>query len=298
MSKKLSSMLVILIVYLFVIAAGVGVYLVLPSSIDLVYRILIADLVATVLVWIISLPLKNASLYDPYWSVIPPLVVLLLMIEKNNWSLSLVLLLTALSIWGIRLTYNWGKLWTDFSHVDWRYKNFQELAPRWYWLISFAAIMLFPTLIVFAQLVGPALLVEVPSLSFGIYSVIGTGVVILAAFIQLVADSQMQSFKKDPVNKGLIMRGGLWKYSRHPNYLGEVMVWWGTYFFYFQQFGFNWIIAAPILMTLMFVFISVPMMEKKILKTRPEYREYIKEAGMLIPFPKQRFTKDTLRQEK
>ncbi len=298
MSKKLSSMLVILIVYLFVIAAGVGVYLVLPSSIDLVYRILIADLVATVLVWIISLPLKNASLYDPYWSVIPPLVVLLLMIEKNNWSLSLVLLLTALSIWGIRLTYNWGKLWTDFSHVDWRYKNFQELAPRWYWLISFAAIMLFPTLIVFAQLVGPALLVEVPSLSFGIYSVIGTGVVILAAFIQLVADSQMQSFKKDPVNKGLIMRGGLWKYSRHPNYLGEVMVWWGTYFFYFQQFGFNWIIAAPILMTLMFVFISVPMMEKKILKTRPEYREYIKEAGMLIPFPKQRFAKDTLRQEK
>ena len=59
------------------------------------------------------------------------------------------------------------------------------------------------------------------------------------------------------------MRGGLWKYSRHPNYLGEVMVWWGTYFFYFQQFGFNWIIAAPILMTLMFVFISVPMMEKE-----------------------------------
>lgn len=298
MSKKLSSMLVILIVYLFVIAAGVSVYLVLPSSIGLVYRILIADLVATVLVWIISLPLKNASLYDPYWSVIPPLVVLLLMIEKNNWSLSLVLLLTALSIWGIRLTYNWGKLWTDFSHVDWRYKNFQKLAPRWYWLISFAAIMFFPTLIVFAQLVGPALLVEVPSLSFGIYSVIGTGVVILAAFIQLVADSQMQSFKKDPVNKGVIMRGGLWKYSRHPNYLGEVMVWWGTYFFYFQQFGFNWIIAAPILMTLMFVFISVPMMEKKILKTRPEYREYIKEAGMLIPFPKQRFAKDTAQQEK
>ena len=61
MSKKLSSMLVILIVYLFVIAAGVGVYLVLPSSIDLVYRILIADLVATVLVWIISLQIGRAS---------------------------------------------------------------------------------------------------------------------------------------------------------------------------------------------------------------------------------------------
>lgn len=298
MSKKLSSMLVILLVYIVVIFAGVIVYLLLPASIGLVYRVLVADLVATILIWLCSFIVKNASLYDPYWSVIPPLVILLLMIEKNSWSLSLVLMLTALSLWAIRLTYNWGKLWSDFTHVDWRYKNFQKMAPKWYWLISFAAIMFFPSLIVFAQLVGPLLLIEAGNTSVGVFTISGTGLIVLAATIQLVADSQMQNFKKDPLNKGVIMRGGLWKYSRHPNYLGEVMVWWGLYLFYFQQFGFNWMIAAPLAMTLMFVFISVPMMEKKILKTRPEYREYIKEAGMLIPFPKQIFNKDPQKEEK
>ena len=59
------------------------------------------------------------------------------------------------------------------------------------------------------------------------------------------------------------MRDGLWKYSRHPNYLGEIMVWWGVYLFYVQQFGLDLVLVAPVIMTLMFIFISVPLMEKK-----------------------------------
>ena len=220
------------------------------------------------------------------------------MFYTNNWGLSLILLLLALSVWAIRLTYNWGKLWTDFSHVDWRYKNFQVMAPKLYWLVSFLAIMFVPTMIVFFQLIGPIILVEQVNLSFGLASILGTVVIVLSALLQLSADTQMQNFKKDPQNKGEIMKAGLWKYSRHPNYLGEIMVWWGTYLFYVQQFGFDWIILAPIAMTALFVFISVPLMEKKILKTRPEYSDYIKEAGMLVPFPKQMFSKSSVNQEK
>ncbi|HKM02368.1 MAG TPA: DUF1295 domain-containing protein [Bacilli bacterium] len=298
MSKKTSSLLTILAVYAFVAVAGVIVYMFLPSTMGLVYRVLIADLVATILIWIISLLLKNASLYDPYWSVIPPLILLLLMLEKNNWSLSLVLLLVTLSVWAIRLTYNWAKLWSDFKHVDWRYKNFQKMAPKWYWLISFLAVMFFPTIIVYAQLVGATILVEATNLNFGVYSIIGAFTILLAAFIQLTADTQMQRFKNDFSNKGQIMRDGLWKYSRHPNYLGEIMVWWGVYLFYVQQFGLDLVLVAPVIMTLMFIFISVPLMEKKILKTRPEYKVYIKEAGMLIPFPKRKIFKDVSEEAK
>lgn len=298
MSKKISSMLVILLIYLAAIAIGVVSFIYVLPDLDLVYRVLIADLIATVFIWLVSLPLKNASLYDPYWSVIPPIIVLLLMFYTNNWGLSLILLLLALSVWAIRLTYNWGKLWTDFSHVDWRYKNFQVMAPKLYWLVSFLAIMFVPTMIVFFQLIGPIILVEQVNLSFGLASILGTVVIVLSALLQLSADTQMQNFKKDPQNKGEIMKAGLWKYSRHPNYLGEIMVWWGTYLFYVQQFGFDWIILAPIAMTALFVFISVPLMEKKILKTRPEYSDYIKEAGMLVPFPKQMFSKRSVNQEK
>lgn len=291
-------MLIVLLVYLFVIAVGALVYLALPSALGIVYRVLIADLVATLLIWVISLFVNNASLYDPYWSVIPPVIIFLLLFENQKWSLSLVLFVISLSIWAIRLTYNWGKLWTDFSHVDWRYKRFQDMAPKLYWLVSFLAIMLFPTLIVFAQLIGPILLTVEPIVSFGPFSIIGGSVIIIAAFIQLVADTQMQNYKKNPANRGAIMREGFWKYSRHPNYLGEVMVWWGVYLFYVQQFGFDGMIVAPILMTMMFIFVSVPLMEKKILKTRPQYREYIKEAGMLIPFNKQIFAKKPVELEK
>lgn len=298
MSKKISSMLVTLLIYLAAIAIGVVSFIYVLPDLDLVYRVLIADLIATVFIWLVSLPLKNASLYDPYWSVIPPIIVLLLMFYTNNWGLSLILLLLALSVWAIRLTYNWGKLWTDFSHVDWRYNNFQVMAPKLYWLVSFLAIMFVPTMIVFFQLIGPIILVEQVNLSFGLASILGTVVIVLSALLQLSADTQMQNFKKDPQNKGEIMKAGLWKYSRHPNYLGEIMVWWGTYLFYVQQFGFDWIILAPIAMTALFVFISVPLMEKKILKTRPEYSDYIKEGGMLVPFPKQMFSKSSVNQEK
>ena len=83
MSKKTSSLLTILAVYAFVAVAGVIVYMFLPSTMGLVYRVLIADLVATILIWIISLLLKNASLYDPYWSVIPPLIFAFINVRKE-----------------------------------------------------------------------------------------------------------------------------------------------------------------------------------------------------------------------
>lgn len=82
------------------------------------------------------------------------------------------------------------------------------------------------------------------------------------------------------------MQEGVWKHSRHPNYLGEIFVWWGTYLFTIDAFGFSYFIIFPILMTLMFRFISVPLLENKILRTRPEYNNYKQTARMFIPIKK------------
>ena len=168
MSSKLKSMLVILVIYLLVIIGSVVVFLTLPTTLSLLIRVLIADVIATMLIWLLSLMLKNASLYDPYWSVIPPVILVLVMMAEKTFTLPLVILLTALSLWAIRLTYNWGKLWQDFSHVDWRYENFKKMAPRLYPLVSFFGIMLFPTLIVFAQLVGPLAMIKAQTATFGL----------------------------------------------------------------------------------------------------------------------------------
>jgi steroid 5-alpha reductase family enzyme len=279
-------MLAILIIYLIVIIAGTAVYLWLSFTLPLLVRVLIADVTATLLIWLLSLILKNASLYDPYWSVIPPVILFFVMMAEKTFTLPLVVLLSALSLWAIRLTYNWGKLWQDFSHVDWRYENFKKMAPRLYPLISFFGIMLFPTLIVFAQLIGPLAMIEVQTAKLGVYSVLGALTIISATILQFVADSQMQTFKLDPSNKGKIMQEGVWKHSRHPNYLGEIFVWWGTYLFTIDAFGFSYFIIFPILMTLMFRFISVPLLENKILRTRPEYNNYKQTARMFIPIKK------------
>ncbi len=108
---------------------------------------------------------------------------------------------------------------------------------------------------------------------------------IMAVGLAYIADEQMKKFRMKHENKGKLMRGGLWKNSRHPNYLGEILTWWGLFFFSLSA-GYDqwWTIAGPLTVTFMFLFISIPMLEKRELARRPEYAEYKKEVAMLLPF--------------
>jgi steroid 5-alpha reductase family enzyme len=109
--------------------------------------------------------------------------------------------------------------------------------------------------------------------------------VILATTIQYISDEQMRRFRKAHVGEKKCIYEGLWRISRHPNYFGEVTVWWGLYIMLLGlTYQFDLYILAPLSMTLLFVFISIPMMEKKILKTRPEYKLYQEQVSMLIPY--------------
>ncbi|PKK94006.1 MAG: hypothetical protein CVV61_01845, partial [Tenericutes bacterium HGW-Tenericutes-6] len=169
------------------------------------------------------------------------------------------------------------------------YEKIKKVAPKIYPLSNLLAIQIFPTIIVFIQLIGALRFIEEnPSLNWIILT--GGIMIILAAAIQLIADEQMKRFKKAHQGLKLCIEEGLWKYSRHPNYFGEVLVWWGVYLFYLGTFRvLDLIILAPIAMTGLFLFISIPWMEKKILETRPEYKYYQKRVSMLIPF----FRKET-----
>ena len=194
------------------------------------------------------------------------------------------MMLFAMSFWGVRLTYNWMKGWHGFNEVDWRYLMIRDKAPKLYFLTNFLAIQLFPTLIVFAQLmVGIKILTLNPK--FNLVFTIGFLLVILATLIQYVSDEQMRKFRKAHIGEKKCIDEGLWRLSRHPNYFGEVTVWWGLYVMLFGlTYQIDLYILAPLSMTLLFVFISIPMMEKKILKTRPEYKLYQEQVSMLVPF--------------
>ncbi len=284
MTKRMQSFIILTLIYLFTIIIGVTLFLILPID-NLTFRLLIADIIMTVIIWIFSMMLKNSSVYDPYWSVIPPILLILLMIYLDNFQTNMFLLLIGLLVWSIRLTYNWAKLWKDFSEQDWRYNAIKDKNPKLFFLSSLFGIHLVPTLFVFAQLANVAELSQMDHQA-GLLSLIGAVIILSAVLLQYVADTQMQNFKKKNAGQKLIIREGVWKYSRHPNYLGEILVWWAVWLFYVDAAGIDLFIIGPILMTLMFLFISIPMMEKKMIKSRPEYVQYQKETPMLIPFLK------------
>src|SRR5690606_4300348 len=117
--------------------------------------------------------LKNASLYDPYWSVIPPLLLLCSALYMNVlFELPIMFMMLSISVWGIRLTYNWASLWDGFHHMDWRYERIKRVSPKLYPLTNLLAIQLFPTLIVFAQLIGAVYVIET-GVSFNVYVLFG-----------------------------------------------------------------------------------------------------------------------------
>ncbi len=286
MSKKTYTLLLIFAIYCVGAVLASWLFLVLPF--DIIPALLVADIGYTVYIYIWSLILKNASLYDPYWSVIPPVLLILVAIYVGQpLSMGVIFMLFAISFWAIRLTYNWIKHWTGFDYLDWRYQDFKDANPKLYWLTNLFGIQLTPTLVVFTQLVlGTYVVIQNPPLNA--LTVIGTLLIITAAVIQFIADAQMDAFKKANKGSKKCIDEGLWRLSRHPNYFGEISVWWGLYLIYFSIEGFNPWIISPILMTALFWFISIPMMEKKILKTRPEYEVYQATVSKLIFFSRKK----------
>lgn len=291
MHLRSKSFLIITVIYLFAFIIGVTGFYLVPDWM-FIYRFLLLDILATLIIYLFSSFLKNASLYDPYWSAIPPMMLIFSAWYYGSWSIHVIWMLVAISIWGIRLTYNWASLWTGFGEMDWRYQEMKEKAPRLFPLTNLFGIQLFPTLIVFVQLSHALIVIKNNQGSF-IFSLIGACIIILSAVIQFIADQQMKSFKKQHKGKKVCIDEGLWRFSRHPNYFGEVMVWWGLYLIYFGWMQrIDYMIIAPIMMTSLFVFISIPWMERKILLTRPEYREYQSKVSMLIPFFRKKETNE------
>ena len=280
--SRTASFIVVAVVY--IIATVVGVLTYNALDFEWYLSLLIADTVATVVTFLFSIIFKNASVYDPYWSVQPPVILVAFAIAKGL-NVFGTLLLIVVSFWALRLTANWAYTFGNLNHQDWRYTMLGEKTGALYPLVNFVGIHMVPTLVVYLCTV-PAVYAIQEELSATVLSVVFLCVSLCAVVMQGVADIQMHKFRKN--KSGSFIRTGLWKYSRHPNYLGEILMWWGI--------GLSVVCAAPsayhlligaFANTVLFVSVSIPLAEGK-QSQKTGYEEYKSQTRALLPIKKLR----------
>ena len=244
----------IALVYAAVITLGVLLYRALPGAFW--QKLLAADVAATAFVFVFSVLLKNASVYDPYWSV-QPIVILTGFACMRGLTPAGAALLAVVSIWGVRLTANWAYTFHGLAHQDWRYTMLKEQTGAFYPVVNFLGIHLFPTLVVYCVTL-PAVLVIERGATWSPLCLPGLLLSLAATALQGVSDWQLHRFRK--ARKSGFIREGFWTHSRHPNYLGEILMWWGVAFASIAALKGVWqLVFGALLNTLMFLFISIPM---------------------------------------
>lgn len=252
----------------------------------------VADLVGTVIIFGLSYLFNNSSFYDPYWSVAPPLIAfywLSLGISVADNQFRQVAVLVLVLVWAVRLTLNWAVRWGGIQHEDWRYAAIRERQGRSYWLISFLGIHLMPTVLVFLGCLPLIPALAASRSTFGTLDTLAAMITGTAIIIEAKADFDVTQFRKNKPDHNLLLKTGIWAYSRHPNYLGEILFWWGIYLFGLAANPtYWWTIIGPVSITLLFIFVSIPLIEKRMLARRLEYVDYMAHTPPLFPWPRKK----------
>jgi steroid 5-alpha reductase family enzyme len=252
---------------------------------------LIADLIATLVVFAFSRRFGNSSFYDAYWSVVPPLLLGYWWVQGDAGAdrLRCWLVATVVVLWAVRLTANWVSTFPGLHHEDWRYPMLRERAGRWDAVADLFAIHVFPTLQVFAGMLPVYVAVTRPGGDVTWLTVTAFVLGVAAVALELVADVQLHRFVRT-CRPGEVMDRGLWSWSRHPNYFGEFSFW-----FALALFGVAvapaqawWLLLGALAMLAMFLGASIPMMETRSLQRRPGYQDVVDRVSRFVPRPPRR----------
>lgn len=235
-------------------------------------------------VWVGSLFKRDASIVDIFWGLGFVLAAWVYYIAADPSTLRAGIVVLLVSLWGLRLSgyilwRNWGE------GEDYRYREMRQRHPE-----TFARRSLFT---VFWLQAGLLWAISIPLLAAirspgpaGLSWLDIAGIVFFAVGIVFEAggDWQMARFKSDPANKGKVLDSGLWRYTRHPNYFGDAMVWWGLFLFAAAA-GAWWTVYSPSLMTALLMKVSgVTLLERNLRESKPGYREYIERTNAFFPW--------------
>jgi steroid 5-alpha reductase family enzyme len=282
-STRRRDLTIVAATYLVVAGASIAAFAALDGRHPLV-RVLLVDLGATVAVYVGSLCVRNNSMYDPYWSVAPPFIAWAYAVCGTGVpGARVVLVIGAVSVWAVRLTSNWARGWSGLHHEDWRYPMLRERSGMPAWVSDFGAVHLLPTLHVWLGSLGLYAALTLGRRGVGVLDVVAAAIVVLAAVLQLVADEQLRAHRRSGSTEPC--RRGLWGLSRHPNYFGEVSVWWGGWLFGVagNPGSWWWTLIGPVSMTALLRGASVRLMDNRSLERRPGYDVLMRELPAMLP---------------
>jgi len=250
------------------------------------WRAFVADISATLVIFGFGTVFRNSSFYDPYWSVTPPILLLYWCggLVLSDPRIAFLFLITL--FWSLRLTHNWMRSWSGLDHEDWRYINFKETTGAFYPLVDLFGIQLAPTLMVFLGCLPFYWLSDSQQTNWQVIDYLWVSIGFAGVYLEMRADNVLRDFKLTNTQPGKVLDYDVWGLCRHPNYLGELSFWFVIGFAGYiglvelkAWFGF-------IVMLILFLFYSIPALDKKLVASKTGYQEYKDATWSLIPIKK------------
>ncbi len=237
-------------------------------------------------VWLSSLYLRDASLVDRYWGAGFVLAAAVAFAVTDNADPRRYLVLGMVALWGLRLSLyltkrNWG------HGEDYRYQAMRRRHGDRFPIVSLVTVFaLQGVLMWFIGLPIALAMASGEPEALTPLDYIGVTVFAVGFAFESIGDAQLARFKANPDNKGNVMDRGLWRYTRHPNYFGDAVLWWGIYLTCAATPYGRWALLSPIVMTILLMKVSgVPLLERRMAKTRPNYADYVARTSGFVPWP-------------
>jgi steroid 5-alpha reductase family enzyme len=247
------------------------------------FTVLAIVLFAFVNFWfVVALIRKRNDVADVAWGLGFVLLTWIAFFYTATYEPRQVLVTLLVTLWGIRLAWHIHSRNTNKGE-DYRYKAWRESWGKWFLLRSYLQVYILQGVFLYIIVLPVLFIQRYGGPALNIYDLIGVFIWGIGFYFEAVGDSQLRAFIKDANNKGKILTTGLWQYTRHPNYFGEVTQWWGIWLIALSVPGSFWTIIGPITITYLIVFVSgIPMLEKRY-EGNQEFESYKQKTSVFFP---------------
>lgn len=234
--------------------------------------------------WLLSLRLRDSSIIDLFWGPAFVLLAWLTLVDVDGPAAPRAWLVAGLvSAWGLRL----GLYLTWRNHgrgEDPRYVAMRAQRGESWWWKSFFIVFGLQGVLAWVVSWPVRSAVAAPASAWSVLDVAGVGLVVVGVLFESLGDWQLARFKARPENKGRVMDQGLWRFTRHPNYFGDFVTWWGLGCFGLAV-GAWWSLVGPVVMSVLLTKVSGKDLLEASLSKRPGYAEYVARTSGFFPWP-------------